>query len=129
MSGFTIPEIEPRLFSFNAPYGACPTCDGLGTEQTIDPDLVVPDPDRTLRDGAKWPNRDRRQGTEKRDVISFDVFSPWTIGRMQRDQQQERRKAIVKPERRPGRLVALRRLRAHVPLKNHVDIARLSEDV
>ena len=43
VSGFTIPEIEPRLFSFNNPYGACPVCDGLGTERKIDPDLVVPD--------------------------------------------------------------------------------------
>src|SRR5213076_888215 len=43
VSGFTIPEIEPRLFSFNNPYGACPVCDGLGTELTIDPALVVPD--------------------------------------------------------------------------------------
>ena len=45
MSGFTIAEIEPRLFSFNNPFGACPNCDGLGTEQHIDPDLVVPDAD------------------------------------------------------------------------------------
>ena len=45
MSGFTIPEIEPRLFSFNNPFGACPNCDGLGVEQQIDPDLVVPDKD------------------------------------------------------------------------------------
>ena len=43
VSGFTIPEIEPRLFSFNNPFGACPTCDGLGSERKVDPDLVVPD--------------------------------------------------------------------------------------
>ena len=43
VSGFTIPEIEPRLFSFNNPYGACPACDGLGTEAKIDPNLIVPD--------------------------------------------------------------------------------------
>src|SRR5439155_19926783 len=43
VSGFTIPEIEPRLFSFNNPFGACPKCGGLGIEQHIDPDLVVPD--------------------------------------------------------------------------------------
>ncbi|MCB1385282.1 MAG: excinuclease ABC subunit A, partial [Nitratireductor sp.] len=48
VSGFTIPEIEPRLFSFNAPAGACPTCDGLGTEKGIDPDMVVPDVKLTL---------------------------------------------------------------------------------
>ncbi len=55
VSGFTIPEIEPRLFSFNNPYGACPTCDGLGTERTVDADLVVPDHGRTLRDNAIAP--------------------------------------------------------------------------
>ncbi|MGN6466090.1 MAG: excinuclease ABC subunit UvrA, partial [Rhizobiaceae bacterium] len=52
VSGFTIPEIEPRLFSFNNPAGACPTCDGLGSQRAIDPDLVVPDENITLRDGA-----------------------------------------------------------------------------
>jgi excinuclease ABC subunit A len=55
ISGFTIPEIEPRLFSFNNPYGACPVCDGLGTEQKIDPNLVVPDGSISLRDGAVVP--------------------------------------------------------------------------
>src|SRR5271163_3088979 len=55
VSGFTIPEIEPRLFSFNNPFGACPKCGGLGVEQHIDPDLIIPDPERTLRKGAIAP--------------------------------------------------------------------------
>ncbi|MCV3764016.1 excinuclease ABC subunit UvrA [Rhizobium sp. TRM95796] len=55
VSGFTIPEVEPRLFSFNNPFGACPSCDGLGTQQKIDPDLIVPETERTLRDGAVAP--------------------------------------------------------------------------
>ncbi|MFG1332708.1 excinuclease ABC subunit UvrA [Xanthobacter autotrophicus] len=55
VSGFTISEIEPRLFSFNNPFGACPACDGLGVEQTIDPDLVVPDRMRSLKQGAIAP--------------------------------------------------------------------------
>jgi excinuclease ABC subunit A len=55
VSGFTIPEIEPRLFSFNNPYGACPHCGGLGVEQHIDADLVVPDKELTLRKGAIAP--------------------------------------------------------------------------
>jgi excinuclease ABC subunit A len=55
ISGFTIPEIEPRLFSFNNPFGACPVCDGLGTEQKIDPDMIVPDITLSLRDGAILP--------------------------------------------------------------------------
>ena len=55
VSGFTIPEIEPRLFSFNNPFGACPKCGGLGVEQHIDPELVIPDKERTLRRGAIAP--------------------------------------------------------------------------
>src|SRR5207237_5964629 len=55
VSGFTVPEIEPRLFSFNNPFGACPACGGLGVEQHIDPDLVIPDKERTLRRGAIAP--------------------------------------------------------------------------
>ncbi len=55
VSGFTIPEIEPRLFSFNNPFGACPSCDGLGTQQKIDESLVVPDPTQPLNKGAIAP--------------------------------------------------------------------------
>jgi len=55
VSGFTIDEIEPRLFSFNNPYGACPSCDGLGTELRFEPDLVVPDSSLSLRGGAVTP--------------------------------------------------------------------------
>ena len=55
VSGFTIEEIEPRLFSFNNPFGACPSCDGLGTETFFDPDLVVPDGAKSLKDGAIAP--------------------------------------------------------------------------
>ena len=55
VSGFTISEIEPRLFSFNNPFGACPECGGLGVEQHIDADLVIPDRDATLRKGAIAP--------------------------------------------------------------------------
>ena len=54
-SGFTIDEIEPRLFSFNNPFGACPTCDGLGTQMYFDPELVVPEDSLSLRDGAIAP--------------------------------------------------------------------------
>ncbi|MPY72283.1 MAG: excinuclease ABC subunit A, partial [Alphaproteobacteria bacterium] len=58
VSGFTIDEIEPRLFSFNSPHGACPACDGLGTSMFFDEDLVVPDRDKALREGAiaPWAN-------------------------------------------------------------------------
>ncbi len=57
VSGFTIPEIEPRLFSFNAPFGACPTCDGLGVELFFDERLVVPDQTLKIADGALAPWR------------------------------------------------------------------------
>ena len=50
--GTSLPEIEPRMFSFNSPYGACPNCDGLGTKREVDPDLVVPDPNLSIKDGA-----------------------------------------------------------------------------
>ena len=55
VSGFTIDEIEPRLFSFNNPFGACPDCDGLGTSMFFDPELVVPDGAKSLRQGAIAP--------------------------------------------------------------------------
>ncbi|MBM3482743.1 MAG: excinuclease ABC subunit UvrA [Alphaproteobacteria bacterium] len=55
VSGFTIAEIEPRLFSFNNPFGACPSCDGLGAKLYFDPALVVPDDEVSLRDGAVAP--------------------------------------------------------------------------
>lgn len=53
--GFTVGELEPRLFSFNAPFGACPECDGLGIKLAVDTDLVVPDTSLTLREGAIAP--------------------------------------------------------------------------
>ncbi len=55
VSGFTIEEIEPRLFSFNSPHGACPACDGLGLEQFFDPSLVIPDERVSLAEGAVAP--------------------------------------------------------------------------
>jgi len=55
VSGFTIEEIEPRLFSFNAPQGACPVCDGLGVKMFFDPDMVVPDDRLSLAEGAVAP--------------------------------------------------------------------------
>jgi excinuclease ABC subunit A len=55
VSGFTIPEIEPRLFSFNSPHGACPKCDGLGTQMFFDEALIIPDESMSLKDGAVAP--------------------------------------------------------------------------
>src|SRR5205823_752500 len=57
--GISLPPIEPRMFSFNGPHGACPACDGIGARMRIDPERVVPDPRKTLREGAivAWGRR------------------------------------------------------------------------
>ncbi len=75
-------EIEPRTFSFNAPYGACPECDGLGSKLEVDPELVVPDEELTLREGAVQPwtgHQDffTRQLEALGEEIGFDVDTPW----------------------------------------------------
>jgi len=57
--GFSFPEITPRMFSFNSPQGACPTCGGLGTKRYFDPNLIVPDPSLSIREGAVLPWRKR----------------------------------------------------------------------
>ena len=83
VSGFTISEIEPRLFSFNNPHGACPQCDGLGQELKFDPELVVPDTGLTLGSGAiapwsKTPSRMYRQTLEAiARHYDFTLDVPW----------------------------------------------------
>ncbi|TFL17429.1 excinuclease ABC subunit UvrA [Jannaschia formosa] len=83
VSGFTIPEIEPRLFSFNAPFGACPKCDGLGHELFFDERLVVPDVTLTLPKGAlaPWNKGKSPYFTQTIQSISthygFDQKTPW----------------------------------------------------
>ncbi|GLS19133.1 UvrABC system protein A [Labrys miyagiensis] len=83
VSGFTIPEIEPRLFSFNNPFGACPSCDGLGTEMTVDPVLVVPDETLSLRKGAlaPWAKSTSPYYNQTVDALArhykFGVTTPW----------------------------------------------------
>ncbi|HEY5208838.1 MAG TPA: excinuclease ABC subunit UvrA [Stellaceae bacterium] len=83
VSGFTIPEIEPRLFSFNNPYGACPTCDGLGTKLFFDPELVVPDERLSMREGAvaPWANSTSQYYLQTLDSIARhfkqSMTTPW----------------------------------------------------
>ena len=83
VSGFTISEIEPRLFSFNNPHGACPKCDGLGHELKFDPALVIPETNLTLGSGAiapwsKTPSRMYRQTLEAlARHFGFDLTTPW----------------------------------------------------
>ncbi len=83
VSGFTIDEIEPRLFSFNNPFGACAACDGLGTEMYFDPDLVVPDESLSLNMGAvaPWANSSSKYYGQTLESISkhfdFELTTPW----------------------------------------------------
>jgi excinuclease ABC subunit A len=83
VSGFTIPEIEPRLFSFNNPYGACPACDGLGEQLKVDAALVVPEVERTLNGGAIAPwgksNSPLQEQTLKAlaKKYKFSLDTPW----------------------------------------------------
>ena len=83
VSGFTIPEIEPRLFSFNAPYGGCPKCDGLGVELFFDERLIVPDQSLSVWDGALAPWRKGRSPYYLQTIESiskhygFDQKLPW----------------------------------------------------
>jgi excinuclease ABC subunit A len=91
-SGFTIPEIEPRLFSFNNPYGACPDCDGLGEQPRFDPDLVVPLQDATLMQGAiaAWGAKVTPFQTQTLQALSkaygFPLTKPWhTLSQRVRD--------------------------------------------
>ncbi|MBY0463059.1 MAG: excinuclease ABC subunit UvrA [Alphaproteobacteria bacterium] len=74
VSGFTLDEIEPRLFSFNSPQGACPSCDGLGIEIVFDPSLIVPDPNKSIREGAVVPWSDDSQ-TSKRSSYSREYYA------------------------------------------------------
>ncbi|HSV28975.1 MAG TPA: excinuclease ABC subunit UvrA, partial [Candidatus Omnitrophota bacterium] len=83
VSGFTIEEIEPRLFSFNNPFGACPHCDGLGVKLYFDPELVVPDQDLSLKDGAvaPWANSTSQYYIQALEGLAkhygFDLYTPW----------------------------------------------------
>ncbi len=83
VSGFTIPEIEPRLFSFNAPFGACPDCDGLGVELFFDERLVVPDQTLQVYDGALAPWRKGKSPYFLQTIeaiarhYEFDKTTPW----------------------------------------------------
>jgi excinuclease ABC subunit A len=79
-----VDDLEPRSFSFNSPYGACPECAGLGIRKEVDPDLVVPDPDRTLAEGAVAPwsmghtaEYFTRMLASLGDAMGFDVDTPW----------------------------------------------------
>jgi excinuclease ABC subunit A len=94
VSGFTIDEIEPRIFSFNNPFGACPACDGLGTELKFEPDMVVPDANLSLREGAiaPWAKTGATSPyyTQTLEALAkhykFSMTTPWkTLSKQARD--------------------------------------------
>jgi len=81
--GVSFPEVSPRMFSFNNPYGACPECGGLGTRFELDPDLVVPDPTKSLRDGAlaPWAGRESVYFRQTLQILArrhrLSLGKPW----------------------------------------------------
>ena len=96
VSGFTISEIEPRLFSFNSPTGACPTCDGLGTREYFDPILIVPDTSRSLRSGAiaPWSNSRSREYYDQTLAGLAKAFK-FSLSTRFRDLDENQQKAIL----------------------------------
>ncbi len=93
--GLSFDELQPRNFSFNSPYGACPACSGIGTRYQVDPDLVVPDPDRSIADGAipMWAGAKGRYHQRVLEGVAaelgFDLHTPW------RDLPDEVRDAVL----------------------------------
>jgi excinuclease ABC subunit A len=81
--GISFPEVSPRMFSFNSPYGACPQCSGLGTRYEIDPERLVPNPERSLKGGAlvAWQGRETQYFKRTLEVLArryaFSLETPW----------------------------------------------------
>jgi excinuclease ABC subunit A len=82
--GVSLPEVSPRMFSFNNPYGACPECGGIGSREEIDPDRVVPNPARSLKQGAlaPWAGREPLHLKQTLQTLArrheFDLGAPWS---------------------------------------------------
>src|SRR6202451_2258266 len=95
VSGFTIPEIEPRLFSFNNPYGACPACGGLGVEQHIDEDLVIPDKELTLRKGAIAPWAKSSSPYYVQTLTALGKFYKFTLDTKWKDLPKKTKDALL----------------------------------
>jgi excinuclease ABC subunit A len=96
VSGFTIPEIEPRLFSFNNPFGACPTCDGLGSQRAIDENLVVPDDTVTLRDGAVAPWAKSTSPYYSQTLEALGKVYDFKLGDKFKDLKEDAKQAILR---------------------------------
>ncbi len=111
--GISLPPIEPRMFSFNGPHGACPACDGLGARTVVDPERVVGDPQRTLREGVvlAWGRRASvALATELARVVESTRRRP-----RRRVARHSPRAAPRRPLRRAGQGEEEERLRRHRP--------------
>ncbi|MER9846502.1 excinuclease ABC subunit UvrA [Mesorhizobium sp. M0106] len=95
VSGFTIPEIEPRLFSFNNPFGACPTCDGLGSQRAIDASLVVPDENVSLRAGAVSPWAKSSSPYYAQTLEALGIAYGFKLGDKFKDLSEEAKQAVL----------------------------------
>ena len=95
VSGFTIPEVEPRLFSFNNPFGACPKCGGLGVEQHIDPELVIPDKDRTLQERRDPPWAKSSSPYYTQTLQALGKFYKFTLDTKWKDLPKSAQNAIL----------------------------------
>jgi excinuclease ABC subunit A len=95
VSGFTIPEIEPRLFSFNNPYGACPACGGLGVEQHVDDDLVIPDKEVSLRKGAIAPWAKSSSPYYEQTLTALGKFYKFSLDAKWKDLPKKTQSAIL----------------------------------
>ena len=131
VSGFTILEIEPRLFSFNNPHGACPACDGLGTQLYFDPALIVPDESLTLRKGAigPWSKSSSPYNLQTLEALAkhykFSLNEPWgrppQTGEGHHSPRLRRRRNQIHLRRRPAlRRKPRRRSKASFPISSVV---------
>jgi len=93
--GFTLPELSPRLFSFNSPQGACPTCTGLGMVQEVDPDRVVLDPERSLAAGAVATVQEGKRSFRWRQLKTLADAMGFSLGRPWRALPEEVRRAVL----------------------------------
>jgi excinuclease ABC subunit A len=93
--GFSLPELEPRLFSFNNPAGACPSCDGLGYKMEFDPEMVVPNPNLSIREGAILPWENRHSVFFSQMLESLATYYNFSIYTAWRDLPERVRKALL----------------------------------
>ena len=122
VSGFTISEIEPRLFSFNNPFGACPKCGGLGVEQHIDADLVIPDKERTLRKGAIAPWAKSSSPYYVQTLTALGKHYKFTLDTKWKDLPKKTQDAILLRLRRHRDPLLLRR--RHARLRHQARLRR-----